>query len=99
MAKKICRNCGYYGSPGKTSSFIGELFVWALFIFLAIAFSWTIIFPIIFILVPIFYTLYRFFSGTRFFCPSCKAQSTMVSIKSPIGKELYERYYNKDKEK
>jgi len=90
MSKKICRNCGYYGSPKKTSSFLTELSVWILFGLLAIAFIWLII-------IPIFYTLYRFISGTKFICPSCKAQDTMVSIDSPIGRDLYNKYYkNKD---
>ncbi len=94
MAKKICRNCGYYGSPGKSSSFLGELGVWILFIFLGIVFLWTVIIPIICFLIPLFYTLYRFFGGTKTVCPSCKAQGTMVSIESPIGKDLYKKYYN-----
>ena len=97
MTKKICRNCGYYGTPGKSSSFILELGVWIVFILLAIVFIWTIIIPVICIIIPIFYTLYRFFSGTKLICPSCKAQDTMVSVDSPIGRDLYNKYYsNKD---
>ncbi len=93
MAKKICRNCGYYGRPSKTSSFIGELFVWGIFIFLAIFFFWTIFVPIICISICMTYTLYRFFAGTKTVCPSCKAINTMISADSPVGKELYERYH------
>lgn len=94
MAKQICRNCGYYGKAKKTSSFIGELAVWILFIVLAVFFIWTIIISVICVLVPVFYTLYRFFAGTKTVCPSCKAQGTMVSIDSPVGKDLYNKYYS-----
>lgn len=90
MAKKICRNCGYYGSPRKTSSFLTELAMWILFGLLSFFLIWLII-------IPILYTLYRFISGTKFICPSCKAQDTMVSIDSPIGKDLYNRYYSNKK--
>jgi len=99
MAKKICRNCGYYGNPGKSSSFLGELGVWALFIFLAVIFAWTIIISVICILIPLFYTLYRFFGGTKPVCPSCKAQDTMVSVDSPVGRDLYNKYYNNKENK
>lgn len=92
MAKKICINCGYYGRPRKTSSFLTELAVWILFGFLAVAFIWLII-------IPIFYTLYRFIAGTKFICPSCKAQDTMVSTDSPIGRDLYNKYYKNTENK
>ncbi|MCR4662553.1 MAG: hypothetical protein K5622_01535 [Endomicrobiaceae bacterium] len=62
--------------------------MWILFIILSIIFIWLII-------VPIVYSLYRFFVGTKYICPSCKAQNSMVSVNSPIGRELYEKYYKK----
>ena len=88
MAKKICKNCGYLGNSKKSSSFLGEISIWIIFIFLSFLFL-----PLI--LIPIGYTLYRFFVGTKDICPSCKAQDTVVPIDSPIGKDLYNKYYSK----
>jgi hypothetical protein len=87
MAEKICTQCGYLGKEIGKSSFLGELCVWVLFVFLAFFFL-----PLI--LVPIIYTLFRFFGGGRKgHCPSCKS-STMVPLNSPIGKKLYNEYYS-----
>ena len=98
MSEKICKNCGYYGTPKKSSNFALGIGIWFIFIPLAIAFFKTTFVFILCILIPLSYTLYQIFIGTKDVCPSCKEQGSMVSIDSPIGRDLYEKYYiNKEK--
>ena len=98
MADKICKKCGYCGTPETVSSFALGLGLWMICIPLAIAFYKTIAVCVICVAIPLLFSLYKLFAGSKSFCPSCKGENTMVSIDSPIGKKLYEKYQN-NKEK
>jgi len=90
-SKKICTQCGCIGKEVGRSSFLGELGVWGIFILLSF------LFPLL-ILVPILYTLYRFFGGgKKGKCSNCKSP-TMVPIDSPVGIQLYKKYYDTENE-
>jgi len=83
--QKICSTCGTVAKPKKHTggSFLSELVLWGIFLFLSAFFL-----PLI--LAPIIYTLWRQ-STQKKVCPSCNAPN-MISLDSPLGCKLQEQY-------
>jgi hypothetical protein len=77
--RNFCMICGNVDFPStKTSgSFVGELCLWIIFIFIALASS------ILVLIVPLIYTLARAFS-TKKACSKCNAIH-IIPVDSPVA--------------
>ncbi len=97
----ICTSCGNTGTPISTrkGSFIFELLIWVIVVTLLlfeIAFSsfYIFIFLVVSIIIGIVYSAWRG-NNKKDKCSLC-GKDTMIPINTPVGKNLYEKYYKEE---
>lgn len=83
--KYICRNCGELTDKSyQKDSCLGSL-AWIFFIFISIG------------IALVFYIIYKINSKSNC-CPHCKANNSLVPVDTPIGEELFNKYYETTQE-
>jgi hypothetical protein len=82
----ICTKCGKQAAPIKKGggSCLLEIALW--FVFLIVAIAGFPLFSIL-LLIPIVYTLSRFFIRRRNVCPSCSSED-IIPVDSPMAQKI-----------
>ena len=88
LSGSVCTHCGSAGSPERRrrGSLALEIGLWVLALITLPLFALGA--PILFLLVAVFYTLWRF--SMREVCPRCGAQA-MIPADTPRGREVLQR--------